>query len=235
MKTFSFAAVLGLVAMASAHMEMSWPPAFRSKYNPNTAQADIDYSMTSPLNADGSNYPCKGYHADYSKPGGKSVVTWQAGRSYNWTLAGSATHEGGSCQVSLSYDKGKSWKVVHSYIGNCPLKPTWSFTLPNDTPAGDAIFSWSWFNKVGNREMYQNCAHVTIKGSSSLDARAASDPYQGRPATFVANVNNGCGTLEGKDVLFPNPGPDTDVNSQGTAPPTGKCAKSKRFASPLKV
>jgi len=27
--------------LASAHMELTWPPALRSKYNPNTAWADI--------------------------------------------------------------------------------------------------------------------------------------------------------------------------------------------------
>jgi hypothetical protein len=41
-------------------MEMSWPYPFRSKYNPDNNYTDIDYSMTSPLLADGSNFPCKG-------------------------------------------------------------------------------------------------------------------------------------------------------------------------------
>ncbi|EHK43392.1 hypothetical protein TRIATDRAFT_85794 [Trichoderma atroviride IMI 206040] len=31
-------------------------------------------------------------------------------------------------------------------------------TLPNDTPAGDALFAWTRFNKIGNRERYMNCA-----------------------------------------------------------------------------
>ena len=34
-------------------------PPYRSKSNPNVAQANIDYSMTNPLKADGSDYPCK--------------------------------------------------------------------------------------------------------------------------------------------------------------------------------
>jgi hypothetical protein len=235
MKVFTLASILGLAAMAQAHMELSWPYVFRSKFNPNVPEALRDYSMTSPLLSTGSNYPCKGYQVDFSKPEGKSTVTWQAGGTYNLTLSGTATHEGGSCQVSLSYDQGKTWKAFHSWIGQCPLKPTWSFTLPNDTPAGDAIFSWTWFNKIGNREMYMNCAHVTIQGRSGFDARSPSDPFSSRPAQFVANVNNGCGTLEGKDVLFPNPGPDTDLNSAGTAPPTGTCSARKRNAQPLTV
>ncbi|KAL6795487.1 hypothetical protein J3E68DRAFT_404404 [Trichoderma sp. SZMC 28012] len=235
MKVFTLASILGLAAMAQAHMELSWPYAFRSKFNPNVPEALRDYSMTNPLFQAGGNYPCKGYQVDFNKPEGKSVVTWQAGGTYNLTLSGSATHEGGSCQVSLSYDQGRTWKAFHSWIGQCPLKPTWSFTLPNDTPAGDAIFSWTWFNKVGNREMYMNCAHVTIQGRSKAAARSPSDPFSSRPSQFVANVNNGCGTLEGKDVLFPNPGPDTDFNSAGTAPPTGSCNTGKRTAQPLNV
>lgn len=117
----------------------------------------------------------------------------------------------------------------------------WTFTLPNDTPAGDALFAWSWFNQIGNREMYMNCARVTITGRSSRrsveerrqqlqeqqprqeETRSPSDPISSRPAIFVANVNNGCGTLEGADVLFPHPGPDVDNASSKTANPVGNC------------
>jgi hypothetical protein len=140
------------------------------------------------------------------------------------TITGGANHNGGSCQASLSYDKGKTWTVIHSYVGNCPLagESSFDFAVPSDAPSGEAVFSWSWFNKVGNREMYQNCASVTIGGGKSK--RAASESFKSRPAMFVANVGNGCGTLEGKDLEFPDPGPDVTKDSQGTAPPTGKCA-----------
>lgn len=45
----------------NAHMEMSWPYPIRSQLDPAVAIADKDYSYTSPLLADGSNFPCKGY------------------------------------------------------------------------------------------------------------------------------------------------------------------------------
>lgn len=50
-----FKTVLGLlsVGLATAHMEMSWPYPLRSKFDPNNNPSNIDYSMTSPLNADG--------------------------------------------------------------------------------------------------------------------------------------------------------------------------------------
>ncbi|EGR50937.1 uncharacterized protein TRIREDRAFT_76065 [Trichoderma reesei QM6a] len=217
------AAVLGLATAVHGHMEMKDPPPFRSKYNPNAGQ-DIDYSMTAPLQASGADYPCKGYQKLLGTPAGKSVATWAPGGSYGFTITGSANHGGGSCQASLSYDQGKTWKVIHSYIGGCPPQQdsNWNFTVPTDAPAGDALFAWTWFNQIGNREMYMNCAAVTIGGSSKKRAASA---LADRPDMFVANVGNGVCTYEGKDVLFPNPGSDVDNKSQGTAPPgQGTCS-----------
>ncbi|KND87190.1 hypothetical protein TOPH_08165 [Tolypocladium ophioglossoides CBS 100239] len=219
---FSLAALAGMASLAQAHMQMSWPPPFRSKFNKYTT--DIDYSMTSPLFLDGGNYPCKGYHSALNTSQGQSVVNWEAGQTNNFTIVGTATHAGGSCQASLSFDQGKTWKVIHSYISQCPLKSSWQFTLPNDTPSGDALFAWSWFNQLGNREMYMNCAHVTIRGGTSvIKERSAADSISKRPAIFVANVANVCGTLEGADVVFPQPGPDVDRASGKTSPPVGNC------------
>ena len=56
------------LSLVQAHMQMTWPYPFHSASNPNNTYltADqapvnfIDYSMTNPLFADGSNYPCKG-------------------------------------------------------------------------------------------------------------------------------------------------------------------------------
>ncbi|KAF5989751.1 hypothetical protein FBULB1_596 [Fusarium bulbicola] len=222
MKLFNaFATALGLAGLALAHMEMTYPPPFKSKYNPYAGQ-DIDYSMTSPLNADGSNFPCKGYNSLYGTAAGAPTATWQAGKSYSISIAGGADHGGGSCQVSLSFDRGKTWVVVQSWIGNCPKAPTsnFQFTLPVDTPAGEALFAWTWFNRIGNREMYMNCAAITVKAGSGTPKTALKK----RPAMFVANVGNGCGTTEMVDLMFPNPGPDVDLTSTNTGPPVGKCA-----------
>ncbi|KAL2753486.1 hypothetical protein ACRALDRAFT_1072041 [Sodiomyces alcalophilus JCM 7366] len=232
-------ALFGLATMAQAHMEMIWPPPFRSKHNPHST--DIDYSMTSPLEADGSNFPCKGYHSLIDTAQGKPVAQWQPGQSYNFTIGGTANHRGGSCQASLSYDGGKTWTVIHSYIGNCPLTPTWDFVLPVDTPTGDALFAWSWFNKVGNREMYMNCAHVTIGDGgdrSAASKSAVSDAasfVSKRPAMFVANVANGCSTLEGTDLEFPEPGPEVTENSSNTAGPAGGCGSKNRLKRSAKT
>ncbi|KAL4730603.1 hypothetical protein ACLX1H_002640 [Fusarium chlamydosporum] len=211
---------LGLAGLAQAHMEMISPPPFKSKENPH-AGSDVDYSMTAPLEASGGNFPCKGYHSLFGTEQGASVADWAAGSQQTMKITGGANHGGGSCQASLSFDKGKTWQVIHSYIGNCPAAGTSSFDfkVPSDAPSGEAIFAWSWFNQIGNREMYMNCAAVTIKGGSK---RASA--MNNRPEMFVANVGNGCTTEESSDLEFPNPGPDVSNDSKKTAGPKGSCA-----------
>ena len=65
-----------------------------------------------------------------------------------------AAHSGGSCQASLSFDNGETWKVLHSYQGGCPRDvkldsnragddQLFFFRVPEETRAGPALFSWS--------------------------------------------------------------------------------------------
>lgn len=64
-----------------------------------------------------------------------------------------AAHSGGSCQASLSFDDGETWKVLHSFQGGCPRgarlgsnmagsNQTFPFLVPENTKAGKALFSW---------------------------------------------------------------------------------------------
>ena len=230
MKTAALSAILGLAGMGAAHMEISQPPPLRSKFNDFTT--DVDYSMTNPLDKSGNDFPCKGFLNLLGTDQGQSVVTYQPGQSYQMTITGGTIHAGGSCQISLSHDKGSTWTVIHSYIGNCPAATgdtNYDFTVPADTPGGEAVFAWTWFNNLGNREMYMNCASVTIGGSATKAKRASFDD---RPDMFVANVGNGCTTVETKDVDFPNPGPDVTRNSAGTAPPSGSCGSGQKLSVP---
>lgn len=163
-----------LVSQGMAHMAMTYPPPLRSKENPFSTSANIDYSITSPLSASGSDFPCKGTLNLLGTAAAQSVATWQAGQQYNMTIAGGANHNGGSCQAALSYDKGQTFTVIHSYIGNCPPAGTSSFkfTVPADAPASsDALFAWTWFNNVGNRELY-------VPQSSPRAILSLADPSQ---------------------------------------------------------
>ncbi|OBT56674.1 hypothetical protein VE04_03815 [Pseudogymnoascus sp. 24MN13] len=208
-----FSTLFPLVVVAtitSGHMELLNPPPLRSKYNKFTS--NIDYS----------------YLPDLGTPQGASVATWVAGSSQKFTVVGSITHKGGSCQASLSTDGGITFTVIHSYIGNCPLVSDFPFTVPSDTPTGPAVFSWTWFNTVGNREMYMNCASVTISAGSGSGPVDIS--FSSRPDAFVANVGKGCSTLESIDLEFPDPGPDITINSLGTTPPIGSCSLAETKA-----
>lgn len=222
-------ALLG-TPLVSAHMEMLFPPPLKSKFNPAAkASGNIDSDMTSPLAGSGSNYPCKGYQSLLGTPEGASVVTFAPGSKYNFTITGGAFHGGGSCQASLSYDKGATFTVIQSIHGECPTASggSFDFTVPADAPAGkDVLFAWTWFNEIGNREMYMNCASVTIGGGSSkreVEVEKRATAFSSRPGVFKANLGDGCGTEPGKDVIFPNPGPDVVNNGDKLAKPTGTC------------
>jgi len=209
-----------------AHMQMSWPYPFRSPLDPAVPESEKDYSMTSPLLPDGSDFSCKHYQNDTD--GYVTKASYTAGNTYNITLAGSATHMGGSCQISLSYDNGSTFKVIKSIVGGCPLKLTYDFTIPNYAPpSGSALLSWSWFNIVGNREMYQNCARVDIQRAPNGRHRRTTYKRQQQssvddlPDMFVCNVGNGCTTIEREEVVFPNPGGDVEYGEDLIAPDPG--------------
>ncbi|KAK2787790.1 hypothetical protein FQN52_007101 [Onygenales sp. PD_12] len=201
---------------ALAHIEMTQPPAFRSRYGPD--KENIDYSNTSPLLADGSNFPCKGYHL--SNPTSDPVATYAAGSTNTLKLTGTATHGGGSCQLSLSYDNGQTFRVIKSIIGGCPSdKKEYEFTVPESAPEGNALFAWTWFNLVGNREMYMNCARVRIV--EGVDAAAKAKGYKrvggGGNGTSIGVGAGGCSA--------PTP------TSSSSAPPSAAYPTSSASAS----
>jgi hypothetical protein len=219
MYSFTTLALAALVVPAVAHMEMSNPPPFRSKYG---ATQPIEYNMVAPLSDAGADFPCKGFHHDAVEP----VVQYAPGGSYSVEIKGGATHNGGSCQLSLSYDQGATWEVIKSFEGSCPASDgaQLGFTMPSDVQTGRALFAWTWFNHTGNREMYMNCAPVEITGGAARRGLNVTRRAH-RPAMFVANVGNGCTTPAGTDVLFPHPGEVVEKAGTGNwAAPIGSCA-----------
>lgn len=97
------------------------------------------------------------------------------GETQALSFIGGATHGGGSCQVSVTTDKQPTtkseWKVIHSIIGGCPSNATgnlsddadgtdasvFEFSMPKGMANGEYSLAWTWFNKIGNREMYMVC------------------------------------------------------------------------------
>ncbi|TVY23306.1 hypothetical protein LHYA1_G007209 [Lachnellula hyalina] len=234
-----YTTILAALALGSttamAHMEMSFPPPLKSKFNSHAKNAD--YSMTAPLSGV-AQFPCKGYQTAMSDTTGEgaSVVTWAPGAKANFTVVGGATHSGGSCQAALSYDVGKTFTVIHSYIGNCPTSSgqNFDFTIPSDAKTGSALFAWTWYNKVGNREIYMNCASVTIGAASAKRTISERDTaFSSRPGLFVANVDpNGCHSVEGTDLAFPDPGPDLTGTAGATGTISGTCVAVNGIGGP---
>ncbi|KAI5792495.1 hypothetical protein DFH27DRAFT_474548, partial [Peziza echinospora] len=179
-----------------------------------------------PLNYDGSDFPCKGL-IDKQGVNMATVATWEAGKTASFEIQPNddpsggegqlAAHSGGSCQASISFDRGKSFKVLHTYNGGCPRgakagsniagpDQKFDFMIPAETKAGDVLFSWSWIANTGNRgEFYQNCASVKITGSGTSTLTSREDMWVGdlvkAPITKTMCLSTG-----GKDFRFPNPG-----------------------------
>jgi hypothetical protein len=207
-------AMLG-ASMASAHMIMTNPVPY-----------GMDTLTNSPLAADGSDFPCKLRSNTYEVTEENVMVI---GQSHNLTFQGSATHGGGSCQISLTTDltpsKDTEWQVIKSFEGGCPANVdgnlsggstmvdpySFDFAIPEGIAAGKYTLAWTWFNRIGNREMYMNCAPVTVKSASSskrseeIEVKAVEKRSSTFPPMFVANIN-GCTTSENVDIRFPQPG-----------------------------
>lgn len=198
-----------------------------------------------PLEENGSNFPCT--LSDFSSSDGEGP-TLNPGQGAQIQLKGTAVHGGGSCQVSITYDqppnKNSVWKVMKSWQGACPIEhpgnlplppdgqplsntlPPLGYTVPDGLPSGKATIAWTWFNRIGNREMYMRCHRATIGGSGG--DKAALDKL---PNMFVAQLlTTTCKVAENFSVRFPNPG--SQVQGSGDVDPTGDCGPSGGSAPP---
>ncbi|OAQ77320.1 hypothetical protein PCL_00762 [Purpureocillium lilacinum] len=233
---FAKALIVGGLAMtATAHVKISNPVPFQKSQLTNA-----------PLDASGKDFPCKvgGDHPyTYELEGASNV--YAQGSTQQLAFVGSAVHGGGSCQVSITTDlkptKSSKWKVIKSIIGGCPAQNQggnmgdsasfvvpfkYDYEIPKELAAGNYTLAWTWFNKVGNREMYMNCAPLTVTGSAGSEAFMNT-----LPDMFTANIGTGCGTKEGADVVFPDPGKNVVFSNAATptmtAAPTGSCPTGK--------
>jgi hypothetical protein len=147
-------------------------------------------------------------------------------------------------------DKTK-WKTIYTLIGGCPVSAEgnlpkadtdadgredsvhcgndsgvecirqFNVPIPKELPNGNATFAWTWFNKIGTREVYMNCAPVSITGGTGDDGSF----FQALPDMFLANIPGECTT--GNGVLnIPNPGKFGAVLEQPAPGSEGSCAKA---------
>ncbi|RPB03864.1 hypothetical protein L873DRAFT_1786823 [Choiromyces venosus 120613-1] len=233
-----------LPQIVSAHLIMVEP---KQWFVPQVTRATVETSDSQqhPLQADGSNYPCQGVAPE------DVVAKYEPGSTQSLKLIGTAVHGGGSGQMSITYDlkptKDSKFRVMQSWMGDHPVKAVGnlgpqdrdpqnlgpkfpldsinplSFKVPAGLPKGKAIVTWTWFNKLGNREMYMKCATVEIGGSETSTAA-----FDALPEMFRANSGNGCTVPAGiQAIAFKNPGPSTvgtgitPIDCDKTQPGTG--------------
>ncbi|KAK2813860.1 hypothetical protein FQN50_000261 [Emmonsiellopsis sp. PD_5] len=206
-----------LAVAVQAHMQLYYPPPFAAENNPHrTDPADpyLDY----PYNCCGRKtvFPCKGYLNLLGTPQGAPVATWEAGSVQNFSLTGTGNHYGGSCQVGFSTDQGKTWKVARSYEGDCPhrhggtdpAQQTFDFTVPDDIPAGNQVFAWTWINR--EQEFSMLCSSVTITKREDANATFIPGVPWGKAVNgtglknlTVRGIMHGYGQLPSRPGLLP--------------------------------
>ncbi|KAL8700513.1 MAG: hypothetical protein Q9201_005412 [Fulgogasparrea decipioides] len=244
-KTSLAVSLLTLVSLTGAHVLLENPVPYGA--------ATLN---TNPLEKDGSDYPCKQRDGVYAVT---KVNVMPIGQPQTISFKGQATHGGGSCQISLTTDtpptKDSVFKVIKSIEGGCPstnpgnvgIDPfghgadKFQFSIPDSIPAGkNYTLAWTWFNKIGDREMYMNCAPITVPASSQrrsfdgsddkiLDERDANS-IAALPVMFRANIGpmgNGCQTADSGTVLdIPKENLGANVQRIGNeplTPPKGNC------------
>lgn len=181
-----FFCLLACATKAQAHMSLWYPGPLGGAKEANKAStdSDVDPELNFPLGCCDSNGKptvpspgvCRG-HLDLFVAE-IAQVTWKSGQDAYFQLSDyiytadvpGSTHDGGSCQVGFSTDRGETWRVAASYNGNCPLRDedgspeaqTFNFKVPTGMPEGKALFAWVWLNR--EHEFFMNCAAVQIEG-----------------------------------------------------------------------
>jgi len=113
-----------------------------------------------------------------------------------------------------------------------------TFSIPDVIAPANYTLAWTWFNKIGEREMYMNCAPVTVTpaagGKARRRFRQRADAMDSLPVMFRANSGNGCSTAEsGKLLAIPEENRGRNVQRIGdevSVPPVGSCGAGAGLA-----
>ena len=180
LKTVASAALM-FAALGNSHLMLKTP---------------VPYGLStldnSPLdNAWPGNYPCK------QRPGVYDITAMnnmKVGDPQELSFTGDASHGGGTCQLAVTLDKeptpASQFKLIQVFEGGCPIDSDgngnthpFTFTIPKDFPNGVATLAWMWYNRIGNREAYMNCAPITVTGGSD-----SKDYYNSLPNMYLINL-----------------------------------------------
>ncbi|KAK4031576.1 hypothetical protein C8A01DRAFT_21234 [Parachaetomium inaequale] len=240
--TTSAAALALLLGTTRAHMVMNTPTPFNLHGTDKLLQVN-------PLGPS-FPFPCQGLSDVVSTTsitaGTSQLVNFTGGAQHGGgSCQFSLTYEN-----PLPTDKAR-WKTIYTLIGGCPVSAEgnlpvtgrdadgradalhcgndsgvecirqFNIPIPKELPNGNATFAWTWFNKIGNREVYMNCAPVSITGGTGGNGNF----FRALPDMFLANIPGECTT--GNGVLnIPNPGRFGAVLEQPAPGSEGSCAKA---------
>ncbi|KAK4221505.1 hypothetical protein QBC38DRAFT_491919, partial [Podospora fimiseda] len=241
MQTFTASALVAFFGLANGHMIMNTPTPYNYKGTSKLVQVN-------PL-GEAYPFPCQGNQDIVSvtsiTAGTEQLVKFTGGAQHG----GGSCQFSVTYDYPPPSDPSK-WKTIYTLIGGCPASaagniPTsgtdpdgradsvhcgndsgtecirqFNVPIPKDLPNGNATFAWTWYNKIGNRELYMNCAPVSISGGAS-----DTTFYNSLPEIFVANVPGKCSTKEGV-LNIPNPGKFGKVLEQPASGSEGSCPKA---------
>jgi hypothetical protein len=145
------------------------------------------------------------------------------------TTAGNLEGDGAP---SDAYGRPDSYECTSAKTTDC--KKFYSIPTDPNLPSGDYVWAWTWFNHIGNQEMYMNCAPITVTGGSSN-----RDYLDSLPSIFAANLPGTCKVYDGERIIdFPNPGASVERSPfpQDAAPSPanaiGTCSSASTGGSP---
>ena len=224
-------AILAFAHTSNSHLIMKTPVPF-----------GVSTLNNSPLNnakpgASDSDYPCKQRAGVYDIT---KMNTIAVDTPTEMSFEGSASHGGGTCQIAVTMDKeptaNSTFKIIQVFEGGCPINSDgngathpFSFSIPKEFPNGVMTLTWLWYNRIGNREAYMNCAPITVTGGSS----SGQAYFDSLPNMYLINLPTAeCQSTQdfaSNSVKIPNPGQFfmQEAAGQSIAPASGpSCAAS---------
>ncbi|KAF9938793.1 hypothetical protein BGZ65_012154 [Modicella reniformis] len=178
----SLLTLVSLIAGASAHMALLYPTP-RGGYGTKQYNGRVHTWIGHKDSKWNQRFPCGGY-----APG--PVTQMKAGQTINVRFLAStmsdkqiktqpnptssgkqfsqARHGGGTCEFSLSYDGGKSFRRIGRYTKTCPdAYYVWPVKIPNNVTSckkkNQCLFVWTWTANI-LPQYYQNCADIYLEG-----------------------------------------------------------------------
>lgn len=215
------AGLLSLASCTTAHLILQQPVPYGIELLDNSPMVNA-----APGSPD-SNFPCKLKPNQYSVSVENHITVGES-NEMKWT--GSASHGGGTCQLSVTRDRmptaNSTFKVIASWIGGCTTDPSgasgtipFKWTMPAEVMNGKATLAWNWVSKEsGQPENYMNCAPITVTGGADNE-----DEFNQLEDLFLVNLpSTNCGSQLSSNLQIPNPGKYvTTVISTDLMTPTG--------------